>query len=72
MLNFSQLDFFADAEMGDQGTPLDRRSLLKACFPATLLTLGLFNRSGSKEQELEIPDDPPSSVRSVFLPSVQW
>ena len=71
MLNFSQLDFFADAEMGDQGTPLDRRSLLKACFPATLLTLGLFNRSGSKEQELEIPDDPLAIVREKRLPTLR-
>ena len=70
MLNFSQLEFFADSALKEPPPTLDRRSLLKASLPATLLSLGLFNRLGSKEQELEIPDDPLAIVRAKRLPAL--
>ena len=70
MLNFSQLEFFADFDSREKEATLDRRSMLKASLPAALLSLGLFNRFGSKEQELELPEDPLAIVRAKRLPTL--
>ena len=67
MLNFSQLEFFADSKFGEHGTTLDRRALLKACLPATLLSLGLFDHASAEQDEIEIPDDPLAIVRAKRL-----
>ncbi len=70
MLDFSQLEFFADTKLNAVDSAVDRRTILKSCLPATLLCLGLFNRFGAKSQELEIPDDPLSIVRAKRLPAL--
>lgn len=71
MLNFSQLEFFADTELREQEATFDRRTLFKASLPAALLSLGLFNRSSSQKHELEIPSDPLAIVRAKRLPALR-
>jgi len=74
MLNFSQLEFFANIEPGEQDPALDRRTILKASLASPLLPLGLLNRRRSQRQgqtqELEIPDDPLGIVRAKRLPTL--
>jgi hypothetical protein len=70
VLDFSQLEFFANLKLAKPNPSLDRRALLKSCLPATLLTLGLFHRPELKQQELELPDDPLAIVRAKRLPTL--
>jgi len=70
MFDFSQLELFASLDSEQAISSLDRRSLLKGGVPAALLPLGIFNRSRTKEKELEIPDDPLAIVRKKRLPTL--
>ena len=70
MLNFSQLEFFATFELGDEERTLDRRAMLKTSVPVALLSSGLFGRRQTKKKELEIPDDPVGIVRAKRLPTL--
>jgi len=70
MLNFSQLEFFANFELGDEERTLDRRAMLKTSVPVALLSSGLFGRRQTKKKELEIPDDPVGIVRAKRLPTL--
>ena len=51
MLNFSQLEFFATFELGDEERTLDRRAMLKTSVPVALLSSGLFGRRQTKKKE---------------------
>jgi len=70
MFDFSQLGLFASLESEEVISSLDRRSLLKGSVPAAFIPFGLFNRSRTKEKELEIPDDPLAIVRKKRLPTL--
>ncbi len=67
MLDFSQLDFFANSRPEAAVESLSRRSLLKACLPALFFPFGFTGTSHAQEGELEIPDDPIGIVREKRL-----
>lgn len=71
MLNFSQLELFANSEPIESVELLDRRSLMKVCLPAAFFPFGLFNQSRPQQTELELPDDPLAIVRAKRLPAMK-
>ena len=63
MLDFSQLDFFANSTPSATVESLSRRSLLKASLATLFFPLGLTGIARAQERELKIPEDPLAIVR---------
>lgn len=70
MLNFLELEIFANPRLAAQVPAFDRRMLLKTCVSAAVLPLGMLNQAQAQQKELEIPDDPLGTLRTKRLPTL--